>query len=150
MGRTVSATQRAKFLKQLAKVPNVTLAARVAGFARRTAYEMKEADAEFAEAWEVAIADSVANLHAAVWDRAVNGLESYVVSMGTVVRDPKNPEKHLVERKFNDAIAMRLLQAHMPEYAPKVSAATGDDVPKELQPDPAPSPDEADAPEPIE
>lgn len=141
MGRTVSATQRARFLKQLAKVPNVTLAAKVAGFAVRTAYEMRERDEAFREEWQTALDTGVAALHSAVWDRALNGVPSYVVSMGSVVNDPQSGQP-LVERKFNDGIAMRLLQAHMPEYATQSAQDKGSDVPKELEPDPAPKPDE--------
>lgn len=150
MGRTVSATQRAKFLKQLAKVPNVSLAARVAGFAPRTAYEMRDRDAEFKEAWQEALDTGVATLHAAVWDRSLNGVETYVVSQGQVVRDPKDPTKPLTERKFQDNIAMRLLQAHMPEYGTQRAGNEGDAIPADLQPDPAPTPDEPDAPSIVE
>lgn len=145
MGRTISATQRAKFLKQLAKVPNVSLAARNAGFAPRTAYEMRDRDPEFKEAWQNALDAGVADLHAKVWDRSLNGVESYVVSQGRVVMHNGKP---LVERKFQDNIAMRLLQAHMPEYASTPDKPS--DVPPELTPDPPAKPDDPDAPEVIE
>jgi len=44
-----------KFLEILAKTPSVTVACREANVSRRTAYDHKALDPEFAEAWEDAL-----------------------------------------------------------------------------------------------
>ena len=147
-GRAICADQHARFIEQLRKVPNVTLAARLAGFSERTAYEHRKHDTEFADAWDEALKQGAANLLSAVWDRSLNGIESYVVSQGRIVADPESGLP-LKERKFQDNIALRLLQAHMPEYAAVRASDKSDDIPAELQPDPEPKPDE-DAPPVIE
>lgn len=142
MGRAISADQRAKFIKQLEKTPNVTLAARKAGFNPRTAYETRARDPEFAEEWEDALAISVETLAAAVQDRCLKGIP-------TRVFNPKTGEM-FIERKFQDNISLGLLKVHDKRFREASNPTAGDDVPKELQPDPKPTPDEADAPEPIE
>lgn len=147
-GRAVRADQHARFIAQLTKVPNVTLAARSAGFSERTAYDHRKLDPEFAEAWDEALKLGVAALEAKVWDRTLNGIPSYVVSAGQIVLDPKT-KKPLIERKYQDNIALSLLKAHNKVYAAPV-AGSGDAIPADLQPDPAPTPDEPDAPDIVE
>ena len=140
-GRAICAEQRALFIEQLKKLPNVTLAAKAAGMSTRSAYDNKKQHPGFSNDWDEALAQSVAALHEAVWNRSINGVPSYVVSQGRVVMDPADPSKPLIEYKSQDHIALSLLKAHMPEYAAPQS--TGSDIPAELQPDPTPKPDEA-------
>lgn len=147
-GRAVRADQHARFIAQLSKVPNVTLAARTAGFSERTAYDHRAADPAFAEEWDEALKLGVAALEAKVWDRTLNGVPSYVVSAGQIVLNPKT-KKPLIERKYQDNIALSLLKAHNKVYAAPV-AGSGDAIPADLQPDPAPTPDEPDAPSIVE
>lgn len=67
-----SGTLRARenFLKQLAENCNVADAARVAGVPRRTVYNWRSADPEFAKAWEDAEQEAADKLEAEAWKRA--------------------------------------------------------------------------------
>jgi hypothetical protein len=84
-----------------------------------------------------------------VRDRAIEGVEEYVVSGGRVVMHPVTGLP-LTQRKPSDVLALALLKAHRaPKFAPQVVAATGGGVPVELQPDPEPTPDEAGPDKPV-
>ncbi len=148
-GRPISAAQRAKILEQLRKVPNVTLACLRLGIGRRSVYQVCDRDPEFKEAMDLALEEGAALLLEATWTDGLMGVEKYVVSSGRVVMDPETGAL-LKERVIDNSLRMSLLRAHLDKYQPKTAATTGDDVPKELQPDPSPTPDEADAPESIE
>lgn len=67
------------FLKELALSPNVSRAARAAGIKRRTAYNARESDPGFAEAWDDAMAGSVDELEENAFTRAQ--LESDVLTI---------------------------------------------------------------------
>jgi len=60
-----------KFLRSLAKSPSVSLAAQQAGISRRSAYNAREADPEFAEAWDDALNQSVDTLEHSIYQRAL-------------------------------------------------------------------------------
>jgi hypothetical protein len=66
-----TARWRAIFLRTLAKTPSVTMAAKAAGINRRTAYDHKELDPEFAKKWEDALDQSLDVLEHAVYQRAL-------------------------------------------------------------------------------
>jgi hypothetical protein len=76
-----------KFLKELAKMPNVSRACRVVGIARKTAYDRRDIDAEFAAAWDDAKEAGIEALEEKVWRRA---------------------------EKESDTLAIFLLKAHKP------------------------------------
>ena len=59
------------FLKALAKTPSVTIACKAAGISRRTAYDRRERDPAFAEAWADALNQSVDVLEHEVYQRAL-------------------------------------------------------------------------------
>lgn len=62
---------RPAFLEELASTCNVAEAARVAGVARRTVYQHRETDPEFAAEWEDAVEAGVQALELALRKRAV-------------------------------------------------------------------------------
>jgi hypothetical protein len=63
----------AKFLQALAKTPSVSIAAKAAGVARRTVYNARDADPEFAAKWDDALNQSVDVLEHEVYQRAIEG-----------------------------------------------------------------------------
>lgn len=94
------------FLNALAKVPNITAAARAAGISRRGAYDRREADPEFAAAWDDALEQSTDALVGAAYRRAFEGTEEPVFYQG---------EECGMVRRFSDRLAMFLLKAHRPQ-----------------------------------
>lgn len=72
--RTVR-TDRARevFLEQLRETCNVSHAARAARIGRSTAYEWREADSDFADAWDEAEVEAVDALELAARQRAIEG-----------------------------------------------------------------------------
>jgi hypothetical protein len=86
--RTRKGAWRAVFLRALAKTPSVTVACKTAGVNRRTAYDHRERDAEFAEQWDSALNESLDVLEHEIYQRAL---------------------------KDDAQLAMFLLKAHRPE-----------------------------------
>lgn len=76
------------FLEALAKLPNVSEAARLAGIDRRTAYNARESDPEFAKAWDDSLATSTDDLVGECYRRA---------------------------KQSSDTLAIFLLKSHRPE-----------------------------------
>ncbi|MFT9366503.1 MULTISPECIES: hypothetical protein [Gluconobacter] len=119
-GRTTTKTTRSTrnpreiFLQHLRKTSNISESARIALIDRATAYKWREADPEFARAWEDAIDEATDALEAEARRRALDGHEEYVISMGQIVRDPETG-KPLMQRKFSDSLTTLLLKAHRPE-----------------------------------
>lgn len=70
------------FLEQLAIDGNASRAARVAGINSSTAYGYRKEDADFAEAWRLAIEDAGDNLVAEARRRAVDGVNEPVIYQG--------------------------------------------------------------------
>jgi hypothetical protein len=58
----LTSLQRTLFIEHLARSANVTGAAHVAGFNRRTAYDYRYADPEFAAEWDDALEASIDDL----------------------------------------------------------------------------------------
>jgi hypothetical protein len=69
--RTRTGAWRAVFLRALAKTPSVTVACKTAGVNRRTAYDHRERDAEFAEQWDSALHESLDVLEHEIYQRAL-------------------------------------------------------------------------------
>jgi hypothetical protein len=125
------------FLKALASSPNVARAARLAGIARRSAYDAREADPEFALAWDDALNTATDALVGEAWRRAKDGVQEPVIYKGELMGEWMldglpcfggfvegkylHPSQQgatfvpLVIHKPSDALAMFLLKAHRPE-----------------------------------
>lgn len=113
--------ERELFLQHLGESANVTASALVATISRKTAYEWRKVDSEFAEAWDDAMAMATDTLEAEGRRRAMEGVEELYVSQGRVVTDKEgNP---LVKRVYSDGLMTLLLKAHRPErFKDRVSA----------------------------
>jgi hypothetical protein len=73
ISRRITAAQKKRFIAELTKVPSVKHAALAAGFSRRAAYDLREADEEFKEAWAAAIASSVDEVENRAFEIALRG-----------------------------------------------------------------------------
>lgn len=94
------------FLEALREQPNVSRAAELAGITRRHAYRVRDADPDFAAAWEDALAAAVDGLEAETFRRAKDGVDKPVFHKGEIVG-------HIKE--YSDSLAALLLRAHRPE-----------------------------------
>lgn len=125
--------KQAKFLKVFRETANIKYSCAIAGVSRHTFYDWREHDAAFAEQLPDAESDANDTLEQAAYDRAVNGVPSYVVSQGKIVYEdipdtdengnPKLDKQNnplmkrgnpLIERKYSDALLTTLLKARMP------------------------------------
>ena len=102
---------------------NVTLACRSAGIPRRSAYDWRENDADFARRWEEALDEGIDLLEAELQRRAFEGTERPVFYKG---------QQCGTWRTYSDALAMFLLKAHRPEkYRDSLANQHKDDTPEE-------------------
>lgn len=111
--RTNRTSQRARalFIEELRKRGNVSEAAAAASIGRRTAYELRERDPEFAAAWDEAVDAAVDAMEGEAWRRAVEGVDEPV--FGRVAKDEDGQIG--VIRKYSDSLMTTLLKAHRPE-----------------------------------
>ena len=70
------------FLAALARGSSVVESAAAAGISTTTAYTLRKADADFAEAWRIALEDSADVLETEARRRAIDGIEEPVVYQG--------------------------------------------------------------------
>lgn len=94
------------FLAQLRKEPNITRAAYAAGYTRQYAYQLKDADPDFAEAWKEALEESVDLAESEMHRRAYKGTVKPVFYLGARVGGI---------REYSDTLAIFLMKAHRPE-----------------------------------
>jgi len=106
-GRTVRTPKKAaKFLAALQRTGNVSRACKAEGIGRRTAYEWREADAEFAQQWDEAVEDGLDNAEQELYRRAVKGTLKPVFQGGKKVGSI---------REFSDTCLIFLLKGGRPE-----------------------------------
>lgn len=118
-GRALTTNQRARFLEHLAQTANVTASAEFGGAARRTFYDHREADKEFAAAWDEAFEVAVDAEEAEARRRAMQGVSRPLVSGGKVVKDDDG--KTIMITEFSDTLMVLRLKAHRPKYRDKSS-----------------------------
>ena len=99
-------SKKTAFLAALTETVNVTLACRSAGIPRRTAYDWRENDADFARRWDEALDEGIDLLEAELQRRAFEGTERPVFYKG---------QQCGTWRYYSDALAMFLLKAHRPK-----------------------------------
>lgn len=116
-GRALTTNQRARFLENLAQTANVTAAAEFAGSARRTFYDHREADKEFALAWDEAVETAIDAEEAEARRRALHGVSRPLVSSGKVVKDEDG--KVIMITEYSDTLMLARLKAHRPKYREK-------------------------------
>jgi hypothetical protein len=106
--RGFTAAKRQAFLEQLAMTSNVKASAKAAGLGVATVYRVKKQDPGFAADWGDALCEAFEALEIVLLDRAMHGTERPVFHAG---------KKIAVTREFNDAVALKLLEAHRAERA---------------------------------
>lgn len=94
------------FLDELAKNPNVSRAARIAGVNRATAYKHKNSNDAFSAAWDEAIEEAADVLEEEMWRRAVEGTNKPIIHKGEVTGTFK---------EYSDTLMIFLAKAHRPE-----------------------------------
>lgn len=94
------------FLDRLSKSPNVSAAAKAAGFSRKFFYELRKQDLDFAEQWQEALSESLDTAEGELYRRAVRG----------VVRKIFYKDEHIdTVREYSDTLLIFLLKSHKPE-----------------------------------
>lgn len=93
------------FLDALTKSFNVTRAARAACVSRKTAYQYKDTDPEFAELWANALGQGIDSAEAELYRRAVKGVVKPVYQGGEEVGKV---------REYSDTLLIFLLKSHRP------------------------------------
>jgi len=94
------------FLDALKKSFNVTRAARAAGVSRKTAYQYRDNDGEFAEQWNDALGQGIDSAEAELYRRAVKGVVKPVYQGGAEVGKV---------REYSDTLLIFLLKSHRPK-----------------------------------
>ena len=94
-----------RFLAALSRTLNVTASAREAGVGRRTVYEARDADPEFATAWLEALYTAIETAEGELYRRAVAGVDEPVFQGGKLVGALK---------RYSDVLLIFLLKAHRP------------------------------------
>src|SRR5690606_10953200 len=98
--------RKSRFLAELARMANVSAAAKKAGVPRSTAYDWYKADEAFAAGWDDAVEVAVDSLEKEAWRRARDGVLKPVYQKG---------EKVGQVREYSDQLMVTLLKAHRPE-----------------------------------
>jgi hypothetical protein len=111
---------QAKFLDALGHGLSATGAANVAGGSRRSFYNWRTADPEFAKAWDLAVESGTDILEDEAWRRAVKGNVEPVVSLGKIVYG-KNGEPLTVTKTSDTIMALLLKGRRREKFSEKVS-----------------------------
>ena len=93
---------RCKFLATLAECCNVSEAARSAGVTRKTAYDWRNSDPDFAAAWEEAIEEAADKLEQVAWDRATVDKSDRMLE---ILLKAHRPQKFVERRELSGTIA---------------------------------------------
>jgi hypothetical protein len=112
---------QATFLDALAHGLSATGGASAAGVGRRTVYNWREADPEFAKAWDLAVESGTDLLEDEAWRRAVKGNEEPIVSMGKVVYG-KDGEPLTIHKQSDTIMALLLKGRRREKFSDRVSS----------------------------
>ena len=108
MANRIKLTDRAKekFIEVVRTTCNVSEATRSIGMARRSLYDARDRDTEFAQLWDEAVEEATDALEREAWRRAVEGWDEPVFYQGKAVG---------AVRKYSDRMLELLLKGHRPE-----------------------------------
>lgn len=116
MANVAERTQRARraaFLKEFARIGNITRACEASGLGRTTHYDWLKEDPAYREQFELAEEEAADRLESEARRRAEEGFDEYVVSGGKLIYgDDGTP---LLQRRYSDALMALLLKAHKPD-----------------------------------
>jgi hypothetical protein len=105
--------KRQKFLLALVETGgNVSLSCDLAGLKRRSAYDWRRDDAEFAAEWDEAVNRGLDALEAEARRRAYEGVDEPVFYKGVVCG-------HI--RRYSDSLIMFMLKAYRPQFRDRVT-----------------------------
>ena len=105
---------RPAFLVALSVMGNVGRACQAANIGRRTVYDAKKADKNFAEQWESALEEATDSLEAEAWRRAHDGVtRKQFTRGGDPIIDPETGEQYVLH-EYSDTLMVTLLKAHRP------------------------------------
>lgn len=138
MPRTDRTRQRTRdvFVAALARGLSITGALDEARLARRTAYDWRNTDADFAALWEEAVEAGSDFIEDEARRRAVEGCEEPIVAMGKVARNEDGSV--MTVRKYSDTLMTLILKARRPEkYRERVSTEISGGVTIAITPDDA-------------
>jgi hypothetical protein len=105
---------QAVFLEAFAQSANVTAACRKAGISRETIYRWQEHDATFSLRFKQAEAEANDVIRAAIFQRAVQGVDKPLHYQGRVVVDERG--QRLTVKEYSDTLLIFLAKARMPEF----------------------------------
>lgn len=122
--RTDRARAEATFLEQLRLTCNVSHAARSAGIGRRTAYDWRDADPEFAAAWDEAEEEAIDALELAARERAIDGSDRMMEILLKAHRPEKYVDKLKTELTGKDggAIQFEQIEADARKFRERLTA----------------------------
>lgn len=143
---------KARFLEALAEVPVVAYAARAASIDYRQAYRTRQADGDFAQAWDDAMEAGVDRAEQEAFRRAVEGYEEPVIDKGRLayvyeryldaegkegyrpVLDANGQPVPLTVRKHSDALLGLILKGRRKKvYAERTELTGADGGPMQQQ-----------------
>lgn len=115
-GRTVRTPEsRGAFIEALTTTASVTASCEIAGIARRSAYEWRDADPQFAADWDAALVRGTDALEDEAIRRARLGVDEPVFYQG---------EECGTVRKYSDTLLIFMLKARRPEIFREQIAVT--------------------------
>ena len=121
--RTDRTIQRARetFLAALARGISITGAANEAGLGRRTVYDWRDEDPDFAAAWNDALEAGADILEDEARRRAADGVDEPVIAQGRLIRNEDGTP--LTVKRYSDTLMTLLLKGRRPNvYRERVSA----------------------------
>lgn len=113
---------RAIFLATFAATCNVSQACRDANIGRRTAYDWRAADPEFAAAWEDAEEEAVDKLEQVARDRAIDSSDRMLEILLKAHRPEKYVERYRAELTGRDGGPMEYRNLSDEEIAARIAA----------------------------
>jgi len=141
----INAKQIEQFFETLKLNGNATQAAKMAGFDRTSAYNLRNDDPEFEKRWSDCVAQGRERLAddcmAEAFRRGHDGVDEVVVSHGQVVTDPERGG-YLRIRKYSDGLLSKLMDGLDPKTFKTNAQVNVNIIPDDLKPDPEPTPDE--------
>jgi hypothetical protein len=110
-------TAQETFLLNFAVSANLTAACRAAGVERITVYRWQEHDETFSLRYKQAEAEVNDVVRAAIFRRAVEGVNEPLHHNGRIVKDEQG--KPVTVKKYSDTLLIFLAKARMPEFRDK-------------------------------
>ena len=112
-----TAKVRDAFLAGLEDGMTIAAASKAVGAGRRTMYDWREADTDFAAAWDDAYETGTDVLEDEAKRRAVDGVQEPVIYQGklSMTKDDKGNDIPLTVRKYSDTMLIFMLKGRRPE-----------------------------------